>query len=86
MSDGLKRAFAATARTRLNDEDFKFLRELAKWDGVASPQDLGPQWRSGQNPARQKCKRNKLVTYEGGYWRMTDLGRLVLSPPAPGRE
>jgi hypothetical protein len=45
---------------------------------VATPQNLGPQTSQDENRARQKCKRKGLVTYEGGYWRTTDLGRQVL--------
>ena len=55
-----------------------FLRRLASWQHVASSQDLGPQTSQDQNRARQKCKRRKLVTFEGGYWRTTDLGRQFL--------
>lgn len=59
----------------------KFLRALARWQGVASPQDLGPQTSQDENRARQKCKRRGWVTYDGGnvgYWRLTDAGREAL--------
>lgn len=55
----------------------KFLRALARWQGIASPQDLGPQTSQDENRARQKCKRRGWVTYDG-YWRMTDAGREAL--------
>jgi len=57
---------------------FKFLLALASWQHVASSKDLGPQTSQDDNRARQKCKRNGLVTYEGGYWRTTDKGRQAL--------
>jgi hypothetical protein len=78
MGEGLRRAFAATTGSQLDEGCFKFLRSLARWQHVASPQDLGPQTSQDENRARQKCKRKGLVTYEGGYWRTTDLGRQVL--------
>lgn len=78
MGAGLQRAFAATITTQLDEGCFKFLRELARWQHVASPQNLSPQTSQDENRARQKCKRKGLVTYEGGYWRTTDLGRQVL--------
>ena len=81
MGEGLMRAKAAAIATQLNDGDFKFLRSLARWQHVASSRDLGPQTSQDENRARQKCKRKGLVTYDGGndgYWRTTDLGRLVL--------
>lgn len=78
MGAGLQRAFAAVAATNLTAEQIKFLRALASWQGIASPQDLGPQTKQEENSARQRCKRQKLVTFENGYWRMTDLGREVL--------
>jgi hypothetical protein len=64
--------------SQLDDGCFQFLRELARWQHIASPQDIGPQMRQDQNRARQKCKRKGLVSFEGGYWRTTDLGRQVL--------
>jgi len=80
MGNGLKRAFAATAATDLTEPQIKFLRALARWQGVASSQDLGgPQTSQSENSARQRCKRRGLVTYEGGYWRLTDIGRLTLA-------
>lgn len=78
VGEGLMRAKAATIATQLNDGDFKFLRALARWQHVASSQDIGPQTSQDENRARQKCKRKGLVTFEDGYWRTTDLGRLVL--------
>lgn len=75
---GLRRAFAAVIATQLDESCFKFLRRLAQWQHVASPQDLGPQTSQDDNRARQKCRRKELVTFEGGYWRTTDLGREVL--------
>jgi hypothetical protein len=75
---GLQRAKALSIGSQLDDGCFKFLRVLAHWQHVASPQDLGPQMHQDQNRARQTCKRKGLVTFEGGYWRTTDLGKQVL--------
>lgn len=78
MGEGLQRAFAATARTRLAEGDLKFLRKLFSWQGAATSQELGPQTSQDDNRARQKCKRNGLVTFDGHYWRLTDIGRAVI--------
>jgi len=78
MGHGLLRAKAIAINSRLSEGDHNFLRLLREWDGVATSQDLGPQTSQDQNRARQRCKRNGLVTFEGGYWRMTDLGRHVV--------
>jgi hypothetical protein len=78
MGEGLQRAFAAIAATDLTEAQVKFLRDLARWQGIASSRDLGPQTRQEENSARQRCKRRGLVTYDGHYWRMTDLGRETL--------
>lgn len=77
MGEGLTRVFGAALAGNLTAEQVSFLRKLAAWNGVASPQDIGPQTSQAENGARQKCKRQKLVTYEDGYWRLTDLGRVV---------
>jgi hypothetical protein len=61
-------------KTNLTPSQIGFLRDLAKWGGAATPQDLGPQVSQQENSARQRCKRRGLVTYDG-YWRLTDLGR-----------
>lgn len=79
MAEGLQRACAATKKTCLVDGDIKFLCHLLSWQGIATPQDLGPQTSQDENRARQKCKRLGLVTYEGGYWRLTPQGRLVIA-------
>lgn len=78
MGAGLQRAFGAAAATDLTLEQVKFMRALASRQGVASPQDLGPQTRQEENSARQRCKRRGLVTYKDGYWRLTDVGREAL--------
>jgi hypothetical protein len=61
----------------LDDGQIKFLRELSNWSGVASTQDLGPQTSQDENRARQKCKRQGLVEYLDGYWRITSKGRAL---------
>jgi hypothetical protein len=55
-----------------------FMRELAKWQHIASPRDLGPQTSQEENSARQFCKRQGWVTFDGHYWRTTDKGRAAL--------
>lgn len=57
------------------DNAAKFLQQLSAWQGIASPQELGPQTSQSENSARQLCKRRGLVTYRDGYWRLTDSGR-----------
>ena len=62
----------------MKPEQQKFLRELLRWDGVASSRDIGPQTSQAMNSARQTCKRRGWVTYDGGndgYWRLTEAGR-----------
>ena len=63
----------------LSEAQRKFLEKLARWAGVASPQDIGPQTSQLQNSARQTCKRRGHVTFENGYWRLTDKGRAALA-------
>jgi hypothetical protein len=63
----------------LTEEQISFLRNLKSWDGIASPENLGPQRTQKENSARQRCKRQGLVTYGGGYWRLTDDGQKALS-------
>lgn len=61
----------------------KFLRALARWQGVATPQEIGPQTSQDENRVRQKCKRRGWATYGDGYWRLTHAGRTVLRTPPP---
>ena len=56
----------------------RFLRELMRWDGVAATRELGPQTSQQQNSARQWCKKKGLVTFEDGYWRLTEIGRAAI--------
>lgn len=79
MGEGMQRAQAEVKKTQLVEGDIKFLRELLRWTGAATPRELGPQTSQDENRARQKCKRLGLVTYDGGYWRLTDAGRLVIA-------
>jgi hypothetical protein len=84
MGQGLQRAFAAARATRAappTDAQLKFLGQLDGWQGVAAPFDLGPQTSRCDNSARKACKRKGWVTFEDGYWRMTDAGRIVLKTP-----
>ncbi len=62
----------------LDEHAMKFLRSLARWQGVASSSDLGPQTSQDDNRVRQLCKRRGLATYDKQYWRLTDTGRTVL--------
>ncbi len=70
-----------TTRTQtapVTEPQERFLRSLARWQGVASPQDLPPQISQADNAARQYCKRKGWVTFDGSYWRLTDSGRKKL--------
>ncbi len=78
MGAGLRRATAAAIATNLTDEDRNFLRAIVQYSGAATPREC-PSASRPQDRARQKCKRLGLVTYEGGYWRITDLGRAILT-------
>ena len=62
----------------MNEWQEIFLRSLVQWDGIASPENLGPQIDQKENSARQTCKRRGWVSFEGGYWRLTDAGRTAL--------
>jgi hypothetical protein len=64
---------------RMTPEQKNFLVKLMRWDGCASPRDLGPQTSQTENSARQSCKRRGWAFYQEGYWRITDYGRDVLS-------
>jgi hypothetical protein len=57
----------------------KFLREVQKWTGAATPRELGPQTSQEENSTRQTCKRRGWVEFDGYYWRLTDAGRETLS-------
>jgi hypothetical protein len=59
-------------------EQSKFMREILKWDGAATPRELGPQTSQEENSARQTCKRRNWVEYDGYYWRITQAGRAAL--------
>jgi hypothetical protein len=63
---------------KLTEAQKRFLRELVRWTGAATPQELGPQMYQSENAARQTCKRRGLVTYDGSYWRITPAGRSAL--------
>lgn len=68
----------ARALPKVNAHQRMFLRDLLRWQGVASSRDLGPQTSQPENSARQTCKRRGWVTYDGGndgYWRITERGR-----------
>lgn len=66
----------------MEEAAIKFMRALARWQGVATPQEIGPQTSQLENSARQRCKRRGWVTFNGGYWRLTDSGRETLRKPA----
>jgi hypothetical protein len=57
----------------------KFLRAILKWDGAATPRELGPQTSQEENSCRQTCKRRGWVTYDGYYWRITNAGKVALT-------
>ena len=78
MGEGMQRAQAEAKKTQLVEGDIKFLREMLRCTGAATPQELGPQTTAKQR-TRQKGKRLGLVIYDGSYWRLTDAGRLVIA-------
>jgi hypothetical protein len=58
----------------MDDEQAKFMRELAKWSGSAEPRQLGILASRAQDRARQKAKRSGWVVFKHGYWRLTESG------------
>jgi hypothetical protein len=56
----------------------QFLRDLMRWEGVATSRELAPQTTQAENSARQTCKRRGWVTFDRHYWRITDAGREAL--------
>jgi hypothetical protein len=55
----------------VDEKQMEFLRKLKRWDGAATPQELGPQISQDDN-------RHGLVTYDGHYWRLTETGHAIL--------
>ncbi|MCJ2087658.1 hypothetical protein MKK88_16950 [Methylobacterium sp. E-005] len=91
MGDGLKRAFAATARTRwdgkLTPEMLKFLKALAPYTVPQTRGNVGCVINRADDRARQKCKQLGLVGYdqrEDGKWgwQITPHGRAALEQSA----
>ncbi len=64
----------------------QFMQNLARWQGVASSSDLGPQISQKENSARQTARRRGWVTYDNRYWRMTDTGRKALYSETPKED
>lgn len=58
----------------INDEQRHFLQSVISNGGAATAREL-PSATQAQNAARQRCRRNNLAYFEGGYWRITPLGR-----------
>lgn len=56
----------------------KFLRDILRWSGAATPRELGPQTSQEENSCRQTCKRRGWVEFDGYYWRITNSGRAAL--------
>lgn len=89
MGDGLKRAFAATARTRadarLMPEMRRFLGALSS-EGIRTPRELSVPASYAQSLARQQCQKFGyawMITREDGKraWQLTDAGRAALALP-----
>ncbi len=60
-------------------EQLNFLRLLARWQGVATTKELHHHAGTlDPGSVRQSCKRRGWVTFDGSYWRMTDIGRTKL--------
>jgi hypothetical protein len=67
----------------LDAEQVRFLRALFSWADIATPQELELPADRKQDRARQKCRRNGLVIFDGGYWRMTPKGLIALQRAPP---
>jgi hypothetical protein len=63
-----------------------FLRDLLKWGGAATSQEIGPIVYRSEDAARRTCKRRGYVTFDKHYWRITDLGRAALSEETGGEK
>jgi hypothetical protein len=61
--------------TDADEAQCRFLRTLAQWGGIATSRQLVIFVDREQDRARQKCRRQGLVTFEGGFWRVTEKGR-----------
>lgn len=95
MGDGLKRAFAAAARTRadpsLTPEMRRFLEKLAPYTAPQTRGSIGCVATRAQDRARQACKRFGYAEYarrEDGKegWQILPLGRKMLeASPSPPR-
>lgn len=91
MGDGLKRAFAATARTRWNGELTpemrKFLNALPITGRIVPSGRLRVLCTNDQDKARQKCRKLGLALYgygpDGAGWGITDHGRAALAAADP---
>lgn len=95
MSDGLKRAFAVTARTRsdasLTPEMRKFLNALAYFACPVQPQRLAVNAGGPQCAARRKCRdlgyADRVLCEDGRRrWQITLLGRKMISSTSPLAE
>ena len=73
-------------RTKLTNEQHSFLRDLMRWQGVASSQDLAPQLSQADNSARQTCKRRGWVTFDGPGDSTKERALLLSKSPAEGGE
>lgn len=77
MGAGLQRAKAVAEATRLNGDDTHqvriFFNAIKAYGGAASPQEC-PTATRAQDRVRRIAKKRGWVTFEGGYWRMTDAG------------
>lgn len=70
---------------RLTEAHLRFLRDLVRWTGAATPRELGPQTSQEETGTRQFCKRHGFAQFDGHYWRITDAGRAALSQEEEGR-
>jgi hypothetical protein len=82
MGEGLKRAAAAAQATQLEGEDAREMRSFLHtidfhYEGAATSSEC-PTATRAQDRVRKMAKRRAWVTYEGGYWRITDAGRAAL--------
>lgn len=78
MGAGLQKAAAAAKATQIKPEVAaemrRFFQAISDYSGAATPQEC-PLSSRAQDRARQQAKRLGWVTFEGGYWRLTDAGK-----------
>lgn len=73
-----KRVLGARIDDSMSLDEKRFLAAMVRNEGVCSFSDL-PGSTQAQKTARRRCKRRGWAEFSGGYWRITDAGRIAIS-------